>query len=360
MNAFRLTRTFSTFALLAGMAALGRMNATAAEVKERIVKRSAAGDDASSDDSKEKKIVIETIDADGEEGESSKKELPWLGVVTAEASEAVASQLGLDPGAGLVVSYVAAESPAAKAGLQKNDVLVKFEGQLLVLPVQLRKLVQMRKVGDTVKLAVYRAGKKEELSATLGKATGLHRQMRKVQIGDDVRDEMKSLHESLAHGGLDRDSVRIEVRQGMEEARRAIEEALRQAGNSRRTFGSAAKVLEELARSGVEVDKDATVTVKSSGTSVKTMVKADETGTYVIVADPKKRLTVHNKKGKMLFDEEIETPEQQEKMPKEIREKVKPMLEQMGSDGHEGQGSKGGAGEGSFFLEQDPLAAPHN
>ena len=96
------------------------------------------------------------------------KDQAWLGVSIEEGSEALASQLGLPPGAGLVVIYVAPDSPAAKAGLQKNDVLAKLDGQLLVVPAQLRKLIQVHKQGDTVELVFYRAGKKQTVSATLG------------------------------------------------------------------------------------------------------------------------------------------------------------------------------------------------
>ena len=92
---------------------------------------------------------------------------------------------------------------------------------------------------------------------------------------------------------------------------------------------SAPQALEELARSGVEVDKDATVTIKSRNDSVRTIVKTDDTGTYVIVANPKKRLTAHDKDGKLAFDGEIETSEQQEMMPKEVWNKVQPMIEQL-------------------------------
>ena len=107
------------------------------------------------------------------------------------------------------------------------------------------------------------------------------------------------------------------------------------------------------------MDKDATVTVKSNGKSVKTMVKADDTGTYVIVANPKKRLTVHDKQGKLLFDDEIETSEQQEKMPKEIREKVKPMLEQMAPAKNRGASSEEeNSEESSSLLEQKAPPAP--
>jgi Ethanolamine utilization protein EutJ (predicted chaperonin) len=58
-------------------------------------------------------------------------------------------------------------------------------------------------------------------------------------------------------------------------------------------------------------------------------VKTDDNGTYVIVANPKMRLTAHDNKGNLLFDGEIETAEQQKKVPKEVWAEVKPMLKQM-------------------------------
>jgi len=57
-----------------------------------------------------------------------------LGLSTEEAPEALASQFGLNSGEGLVVIYVAPDSPAAKAGFRKNDVLVELGDQLLVSP----------------------------------------------------------------------------------------------------------------------------------------------------------------------------------------------------------------------------------
>jgi hypothetical protein len=72
------------------------------------------------------------------------------------------------------------------------------------------------------------------------------------------------------------------------------------------------------------------VTVKKSGNTAKSIAKADETGTYVIVTDPKMRLTVHDNEGKLIFDAEIETEEQQSKVPTEIWSKAKVMLDEMG------------------------------
>ena len=238
---------------------------------------------------------------------------------------------------------VAPESPAAKAGLRKNDVLVEFEGQALVHPAQLRKLIQVRKEGEVVKIAFYRAGKKESLEVTLGKnptplmdehmddLRTLHRHLRELPIEETVREQVKNLRESLAHAGIDKESLSVEIKRSIEEVRKGIQEAMRQATNAARTFGPAAREFQELARRGLEVEKDATVVVKSNRNAVKSMVKTDETGSYVILADPKKHLTAHDKTGKLLFDGSIETAEEQEKVPKELWAKVKPMIDELGT-----------------------------
>ena len=86
-----------------------------------------------------------------------------------ETTETLASQLDIKPGEGLVVSYVSSNSPAGAAGLRKNDVLVELDGQMLVDPAQLRKLVQMHAAGDSVNVTFYRAGKKQSATAKLAK-----------------------------------------------------------------------------------------------------------------------------------------------------------------------------------------------
>jgi hypothetical protein len=303
-------------------------------------------DDDSGPKNKDRRIVIERIEPGSESGKVVKREVGWLGIGTEEASETLATQLGLRRGEGLVITYVAPDSPAAKAGLQKHDVLVKMDKQLTIYPAQLRKLVQMHKDGDPVDLEFYRSGQKQDLTVTLGKTTTvaglprdergpegelgeLQRQLRSLPNSEALRREMQALHESLANSGLDKEALRIEIRKSIEEARRAAETALRQAGNQFDGTSAHLKILEDLAKSGVDIDRDATVTVKSHDHSVQTQVKTDDNGTYVIVANPKKRLTAHDNKGKLLFDGEIETPEQQKKVPKDVWSEVEPMLKQM-------------------------------
>src|SRR5580658_6142557 len=99
------------------------------------------------------------------------KVVTWLGLAVQESPEVLSAQLGLKSGEGLMVSFIAPDSPAAKAGFQKNDVLDELDAQMLVHPMQLRKLVRMHAEGDAVNLAYYRAGKKLTASVKLGKTT---------------------------------------------------------------------------------------------------------------------------------------------------------------------------------------------
>ena len=129
--------------------------------------------------------------------------------------------------------------------------------------------------------------------------------------------------------GADKEKVTLEVERSMEEARKALQDALRHKGQTGAVIGLDAKELEALAASGVDIGDNSTVVVKKNGQTIRTIVQTDDTGSYVIVALPKKRLTAHDKEGKLIFDGEIETPEQQKTIPPGLWEKVKPLLEQL-------------------------------
>ncbi|HEX4794239.1 MAG TPA: PDZ domain-containing protein [Humisphaera sp.] len=91
----------------------------------------------------------------------------YLGVSAAPLPPALQHQLGLPAGMGLVVEFVQEKSPAADAGLHQYDVLQKLDDQLLINPQQLAVLVRSYKPGDQIKLTIIRDGKKQELTAKL-------------------------------------------------------------------------------------------------------------------------------------------------------------------------------------------------
>lgn len=335
--------------LLAGLA-FGA--AIAGDEQRRIVAMASAeaeaGDQAPRPPAARDEVIIRAIEP--ERGKQAVKEMTWLGVSVEEVSEALAAQLGLKFGEGLVVNYVSTDSPAAKVELKKNDVLVEFEGQMLVDPIQLRKLVQMHPDGDSVKITFFRSGKKQSVTAKLVKKTwnesylnmdegSLQDGMRKLQFQlrglngrDGLGGQMNVLAQSLGRAGLDKEKMNIEVERTMEQTRKAIQDAMRHSQDgqdSHKVLGLASKELAELAGGGVDLGKNATIIIKSDGKSARTIVKTDDSGSYVIFADPGKHLTAHDTDGKLLFDGAIESPEQQQKVPKEVWEKIRPLLEQM-------------------------------
>jgi hypothetical protein len=92
----------------------------------------------------------------------------YLGVRTGPVSEALAEHLGLDDGRGLTIESVAAGSPAAKAGLEARDIVVRLDDQTVFSAEQFSKLVASKKPGTEVTLVRIRRGKEGELKATLG------------------------------------------------------------------------------------------------------------------------------------------------------------------------------------------------
>ncbi len=219
----------------------------------------------------------ETIELD--RGKDPAKEVAWLGVSTEEAPEALISQLALESGEGLVVIYVAADSPAAKAGIEKYDVLVELGDQLLVHPAQLRKLIQAKKEGDGIQLSLYRRGKKQTVSATLARSTehfgmlpgaspgGLEWQFDLGEgIGKDIHEQMKSLHG--AHS-VNNQEINLKVQHSIENASKTLREAMRHNNHAISAFGPGSKDLEALAQGGVEIDNDATVVVRKAENSTK-------------------------------------------------------------------------------------------
>jgi hypothetical protein len=242
----------------------------------------------------------------------------------------------------LLVTQVSADSPAAKAGVKKNDVLIELAGQSLVHPAQLRKLVQARKVGDKVKLVFYRGGKKQTESATLEqgparlslldegpvdeKVRRLHRELFELPQSEALNAQAKALHDSLLH--VPRVKVEAEIRRGMEQARKALAEAAREVDHNKETLQSESTRLKELLNSGISVDDNATVVVRSKGKSSRSIVKTDDAGTIVVVGPPNLHLTAHDKSGKLLFNGDIETSDERAAVPAEVWKRVEPLLEE--------------------------------
>jgi serine protease Do len=94
----------------------------------------------------------------------------YLGVYTEPVTRENMSRFNLsgEP-RGVAVARVAENSPAAKAGLQKDDVILRFDGEQVTSAQKLSRLINESAPEHTARLSISRGGSERELSVTLGK-----------------------------------------------------------------------------------------------------------------------------------------------------------------------------------------------
>jgi S1-C subfamily serine protease len=91
----------------------------------------------------------------------------YLGVQTQPLTPEIKKQLNVETNAGVVVTEVLPNSPAARAGLQPSDVITAVNNQPANDPAQLRDLIQKAGAGKEITLQVVRGKEKLSIKAAL-------------------------------------------------------------------------------------------------------------------------------------------------------------------------------------------------
>jgi serine protease Do len=94
----------------------------------------------------------------------------WLGVETTEVTADKVKQLKLPAEHGVLLGKIVPESPAAKAGLKENDVVMEINGQRVEGTAQFRRMIREIPAGRTTQLTLWRDGRSQNVSVTLGKS----------------------------------------------------------------------------------------------------------------------------------------------------------------------------------------------
>ncbi len=241
----------------------------------------------------------------------------FLGVETSEVPSVVSEQLGLAKGFGLVVDYVVPDSPAAAAGLKQNDILKMLNDQILIEPNQLRKLLQTFQEGMDVTLTILRKGQEQKITVKLSKKELPQRHSSLPgfnhewnwnfdQMGDDLREQMEDLKEQLKDQlGAQKGVIREAVEKAREAARRAREEARDTTRDIR-----------------VMSDDDGTLHATKIDIGNAQIVFSDDKGEMKLESvGGKKVLTAKDPQGKLIFSGPVETKEEIDKLPAEVRER---------------------------------------
>lgn len=98
----------------------------------------------------------------------------WLGVGISEVTSEKVKELKLPAERGVFLGKIVPESPAAKAGLKESDVITEINGQRIEGTEQFRRMVREIPVGRTAQFTVWRDGRSQTISVTVGKSEGHH------------------------------------------------------------------------------------------------------------------------------------------------------------------------------------------
>jgi serine protease Do len=94
----------------------------------------------------------------------------WLGVESQEITSEKAKELKLPAERGVLLEHVVPDSPAAKGGLKDNDVITEINGQRVEGAAQFRRMIHEIPAGRSAQFTVWRDGRAQTISVTLGKS----------------------------------------------------------------------------------------------------------------------------------------------------------------------------------------------
>jgi serine protease Do len=91
-----------------------------------------------------------------------------LGVTIQEVSQSLAESFGLKNTAGALISSVDKTSPAAAAGLEAGDIILKLDGTEIARSTELPPIVAAIRPGTQIKLQVWRKGSTRDIALAVG------------------------------------------------------------------------------------------------------------------------------------------------------------------------------------------------
>jgi serine protease Do len=107
----------------------------------------------------------------------------YLGVWIQPVTPQIAGSFDLPKAEGVLLSDIASGGPAAKAGLQKGDIVLKMNDQPVSDASQLQLNIAMLPPGSTIKLTIFRNRSEKTVTATLGELPAQGGQAQKEEGG---------------------------------------------------------------------------------------------------------------------------------------------------------------------------------
>ncbi len=94
---------------------------------------------------------------------------PWLGIVGLSITEDIARYYDLPVDKGVLVTKISPDSPAEASGIAEGDMILRMDRAPIYSIEDLLSEIHNRRIGDRVKIAVYRKGKDVTFEVVLSK-----------------------------------------------------------------------------------------------------------------------------------------------------------------------------------------------
>ena len=198
----------------------------------------------------------------------------WLGVVVQPVTPELSKAFGLEEPRGALVAQVILDSPAAEAGLEHGDVIVRFGDQSIQKMRELPRAVSNIPVGTTVEVEVVRDG---------------HHATYQVEIGE-LQEPKPPVQRAATHGGGGEFGMQVEdltpaLRQhlGTDERRGVVVTEVDPDGPADRAGLRQGDIIIEVERKPVESAYDLGAKLEEVGTSALLRLRRQDAALYVVV-----------------------------------------------------------------------------
>lgn len=109
----------------------------------------------------------------------------WLGVAIQDINKSLAESLQLDRPQGALINAVEPEGPADQGGIEPGDVIVTFDGQVIVDADDLPHVVGMVTPDSEVKVEIVREGRRKTIKVEVGELDSDRLEMASSESGED-------------------------------------------------------------------------------------------------------------------------------------------------------------------------------
>jgi serine protease Do/serine protease DegQ len=123
-----------------------------------------------------------------------------LGVTTQDLTPDLVSAFNLKNRQGAVISRIESNSPAEKAGLEPGDIIITANGHAVKDSHDIRNIIGLLQVGDTIDIEYYHGNDKKSTTATIGKMARqqvvgekLHRKLRGTLLSATDKQQIEGV-----------------------------------------------------------------------------------------------------------------------------------------------------------------------